>query len=272
MRYHLVIRQHGVSGGLPGPGGGGHCSSTSVTGWSRGSAQRNALFLQSVKPPVGCLGIAVTLTCRTLPSLSDWRSMVRTYCRFLSKSMVVSCYHYVTEWQRRGVPHLHLVVYLQIADTAWSTWMVLLRRFWSDISDSAMQSNYAYPVTDLVGWLQYVAKHAARGVNHYQRASLPEDWKGLATGRMWGYGGNWPERKEGKLSMSRADFVIFSRLLRKYMVKQGRPKRAMIQKKDSELTYPRGVFEWVDNKVVTRFLDYLVSLPTSDLYFLESSS
>ena len=75
------------------------------------------------------------------------------------------------------------------------------------------------PMTDLLGWSQYVAKHAARGVRHYQRSGdgIPPEWRGL-TGRVWGHRGNWPVRKPSRYQLDGREgdgaFFAFRRLVR----------------------------------------------------------
>ncbi len=45
-------------------------------------------------------------------------------------------------------------------------------------------------ITGPLGWLEYLSKHASRGVAHYQRQGKPAGWTG--TGRLWGKGGTGP--------------------------------------------------------------------------------
>lgn len=269
MRYRLVIRRHGVSGGMPGYSSGGGTRGR-VGGWSSGAAGRNARWLQSVTPPNG-LGCAVTLTLRDSVSSQTWCEILRRYIRVLSRHKVVSAFHYVVEWQRRGVPHVHFAIYVNAENSAWETWLVWLRRWWVDISANAeMHACYAKPIVSYVGWLEYVAKHGARGAGHYQRSGLPDDWVGSSSGRMWGYGGSWPDQKIGHLSCSKKDYVRFCRVVRRYMVSVGRPKKIVRNVLESARGYPRGVFEWMPYPVTLQVLSWVVSWPDSSVEFLES--
>ena len=51
-------------------------------------------------------------------------------------------------------------------------------------------------IRNMGGWSAYTAKHAARGVQHYQRqtTTLPEGW--ASSGRLWARGGTWPKRDD----------------------------------------------------------------------------
>lgn len=266
MKYRLVVRRHGVSGGRPGVGGSPGEKSFS-NGWTKAASSNNAKWLQSVRPPLG-FGIALTLTLSSLPSADEWRSLVRDFNKFLSSNDLCYAYHFVVEWTRRGLPHIHYMVYLDIEESAFPTWSVWLRRKWCNISACAeMHAQCAKAVESLHGWLEYVAKHAARGIHHYQRATPPL-WCGVPTGRMWGYGGIWPERQEAKLSLSESDFVCFSRLLRKYMKKKGRRNQKRNLFFTPKKIYPSGVSEWVPSSVTTRLLEFVVSRSSSDVCLL----
>jgi hypothetical protein len=66
-------------------------------------------------------------------------------------------------------------------------WLTLAsKKYGSDI-----KGQNAKPITNVTGWLQYLAKHSTRSAEHYQRApeNIPEGW--VNTGRMWGYTGDW---------------------------------------------------------------------------------
>lgn len=85
--------------------------------------------------------------------------------------------HWVTEWQRRGVPHLHCAIWFPDAyDTITPT------RAWVEVASAygaGLRGQHARIIDGPVGWFQYLAKHAARGVKHYQRTadSIPEGWQ-----------------------------------------------------------------------------------------------
>lgn len=68
-------------------------------------------------------------------------------------------------------------------------------------------------------WLQYLAKHAVRGVSNYQRSpeNIPPMWKGK-TGRVWLKGGDWPiENRLSCFGLSQADKYQYRRLFTRYL-------------------------------------------------------
>lgn len=81
------------------------------------------------------------------------------------------------QWQRRGVPHLHCAIWFPDAyDTITPT------RAWVEVASAygaGLRGQHARIIDGPVGWFQYLAKHAARGVKHYQRTadSIPEGWQ-----------------------------------------------------------------------------------------------
>jgi hypothetical protein len=124
------------------------------------------------------------------------------------------------------------------------------------------------PIYDAVGWGQYVAKHAARGVRHYQRSpeNIPAGWQGK-TGRMWGFRGSWPvsEPLRFDLEDKRGDggWYAFRRLMRSYAVAQARLKgdryaqvyaRSMLKANARELGEVRGISSWVPSAIVEQLL------------------
>lgn len=126
----------------------------------------------------------------------------------------------MTEWQRRGVPHLHGCLYFPDgvsidADQVAEHWLGAAADWGAGSS-----AQHVTPLWGLPGWLQYQAKHSSRGVRHYQRANVPEAWRG-ATGRLWGTSGDWPTREE-LVDVSTEDFHRFRRLLRSWLVSQAR--------------------------------------------------
>lgn len=66
------------------------------------------------------------------------------------------------------------------------------------------------------GWMLYVAKHCARGVDHYQRATaaLPPGW--TTSGRLWGKGGDWAVRAD-TLALDETSFYRLRRALRRWL-------------------------------------------------------
>lgn len=198
----------------PGPGG----KRGEINGWSIKAARRCDAFLKSVHfdelEKRGHVGFALTFTVSRRPeSHQAWARLVkRLRTRFDRMGMV--CGHYVTEWQPRGrtslgpCPHLHLVVFFEDEDKLlWiergtvpgaggtGVGQGALEPVWWELAyeyGPRLCGQHVEQVHDIKGWFRYLAKHAARGVYHYQRSTdtLPEGWE--KTGRMWGKWGNWP--------------------------------------------------------------------------------
>lgn len=169
---HLVNGQAAVGGGTRGV----------ITGWGAGAARANRDYLQSIdydQLPAG--GYAVTLTTRTLMSPAQWRQTRRRLCWWLAKRGASA--HWVVEWQRRGVPHLHLAVWgVRGADVvAW----------WLAHTDGGRSGQHCRRIDRAAVWAKYCAKHGSRGLSHYQRnrASLVGAWLRESAGRMWGHMG-----------------------------------------------------------------------------------
>ena len=102
-----------------------------VTGWSAGATRRNLQFLYSIdERDLDGEGFAVTLTLRDCPpTAEDWQYLVKQFFMYLKRILSYASaalggdftllrYHYVTEWQRRGVPHLHATIYFSPGCTA----------------------------------------------------------------------------------------------------------------------------------------------------------
>ena len=161
-------------------------------GWTRKATRSNTRFLYSIEPEkLTGYGYAFTLTIRDLPETPKHWSNCRKNFLDVCRRMDLLRFHWINEWQRRGVPHLHGCLYFesekQIND---------LRRLmsqWCNIAapyGAKYQAQQIKPITDQQGWVKYLSKHASRGAGHYQRANKPTQWAN--TGRVWGKGGDWP--------------------------------------------------------------------------------
>ena len=90
-----------------------------------------------------------------------------------------------------SVPHLHGAIWFPDAYRGGEAVQA-----WVDVAGAygaGVRGQHWRPIEGAIGWFQYLAKHAARGVKHYQRTadSIPEGWKSK-TGRVWGHVGDWP--------------------------------------------------------------------------------
>lgn len=201
-----------------------------VSGWSYGATRRNTAFLRSVNEPDlhtdsdgnPLRAFAVTLTLRDCPDSSDeWHQLRnRFYRRLLRMGLYRS--HWVTEWQRRGVPHLHGAFWVPMNVMPWQIvrhWLELTGEFYG----ASSKSQFITPITDPVGWFKYLAKHASRGVSHYQRnpENIPPQWLNK-TGRVWGKTGVWPVREAIAVELDDKAYFALRRLLRRWRIADAR--------------------------------------------------
>ncbi len=240
-----------------------------VKGWSAASVRRHTKWLYSVDAPgLDGQGFAITLTVRDCPASADeWARMRRAFIKRLEREGLVRV-HWVTEWQRRGVPHLHAAVYFEdVAFTAPERiWSIL--RAWLDVAEhlgAAPASQDVKRIAGPMGWLQYLSKHASRGVKHYQRQGRPEGW--TKAGRLWGYGGEWPRDEPMQFDVERSAGFRYRRLVRAWTVadarRSGDPKRIrwarqMLACSDPRLSSVRGVSGWVPEMVSVALVSLLI--------------
>lgn len=160
-----------------------------IKGWSNSSTRSNTRFLYSVDSKnLHGYSYALTLTIKDMPlSADDWKKVRERFFARLRRMGMIRL-HWVTEWQARGVPHLHSAVFFELpinTKELLNHWIYSTTEY-----RSKLQSQTCKQIFDQLGWLQYLAKHASRGLNHYQRQSLPTTWSN--SGRMWGKLGKWP--------------------------------------------------------------------------------
>lgn len=211
------------------------------------------------------VGLALTLTLRHCPATSARWHQLRTNYEKRLRRMGMLRMHWVTEWQRRGVPHLHGAIWFPsdyverhglraIGQSLTSQWVLLASEF-----GAGWKGQDCHKITGAVGWFQYVSKHAARGVRHYQRSpeNIPEAWQSR-TGRVWGKCGDWPVQEAMKFSLQDqhgdGGFFAFRRLVRSWRVADARASgdqrrivsaRGMLRCCDRVRSRIRGVMEWI---------------------------
>lgn len=117
---------------------------------------------------------------------------------------------------------MHCAVWLPHGTKSGAT---ALRNHWLAITEghrSLERGQHVERIHELHGWLMYVGKHAARGVEHYQRAtgSLPSGWE--STGRLWGHRGKWMEPTPLEFDLSAREFWKFRRLHKRLAVSRAR--------------------------------------------------
>lgn len=281
----LKVYHHGFTAGVP-PTVNNHLRAKrgDVGGWSEQSIRSNTRFLYSVtEKDLTGVGYALTLTLCTCPqSHDDWKRLRNAYFDRLRRMGMVRL-HWVTEWQRRGVPHLHAAVWFETPPEPPSNPLRLdpiprkLIDHWISLTDPdsprpAVKAQHVAPIRDSVGWFKYLSKHAARGLSHYQRSpeGIPPAWKNK-TGRMWGHLGTWPTREAIRLELDHGGWFAFRRLIRRWRISQARTdlhphyptqgQRRRLQKarslltcSDHSLSAVRGLSEWMEVEEQLRFV------------------
>lgn len=252
-----------------------------VNGWTTAAARRNTAFLRSVDLS-GLTGRAVsfTLTLKDCPpTAADWTRLREAFfmrCRRAPAPLLRL--HWVTEWQRRGVPHLHGVAYFDTTTPASIIGRNLVE-WWTAIAadyGARPRAQHTAPIHDALGWLQYLAKHASRGVRHYQRsaANVPPEWQNR-TGRVWGYLGDWPKGPICELTIDRRGGFLLRRLLRSRAIADARAKgerktiaaaRRSLKCHERRLSEVRGMSGWASD---VRTLD-LVAFVAAQGHAVES--
>ena len=236
----VKLYQNGLTGGCPpvrsnrNPVPRGDCQ-----GWSLRTSRSNTRFLYSVvsadlsvsadRRPL--LGISGSLTVRDCPlTHEDWKK-VREAFFLRQRRRGLYRLHWLTEWQKRGVPHLHFAAWFVQPDSEYDVAILpaLIKADWLQLTAhyrSSAKGQEIKPITDEVGWLQYLSKHASRGAAHYQRAmgTIPNGWQ--KTGRMWGHLGNFPTREPLGLELDDAGWYQFRRIVRSWRLAQARSRKS----------------------------------------------
>lgn len=231
-----------------------------VNGWSTSAVRRHTKWLYSIdSAALSGDGFAVTLTLRDCPAdAGEWHTLLDRFIKRLRRAGLIR-YHWVTEWQERGVPHLHGALYWPEGAVGFVEAFRLILDSWLDVSALHGAQGGAQDIKRIdgpVGWLKYLSKHAARGVKHYQRQGKPEGWE--KTGRLWGYGGEWPATDPMQFDLSRHAGFRYRRLIRAWTIadarrhSDGRRERwakHMLRCSDPKLSPVRGVSGWVPESV-----------------------
>lgn len=259
-----------------------------VTGWSASAARRNLAFLRSIEADsLTGHGYTVTFTLKNCPETAEhWKRLREAlFMRFTRMGMIRG--HWVTEWQKRGVPHLHGIFYFRepgMQPAIVNAWLELASEY--VVSPKAQ---HVREVTHIVGWFKYLAKHASRGHQHYQRAAegIPEGWK--KTGRVWGYVGDWPIAEVKRYQVDDMAFFRLRRVARNMEIANVREKhpvvivdadgnkfqmpgirlpkdkkaigraRRRLKHNDRELSRLRGISEWLPKSEMERLIFWMLS-------------
>lgn len=269
----LKVYPHGMTGGLTSLPPHTHGPKTKCSGWSRSSLRSLIRFLYSVNISAHQTGVhSYTLTVRNCPpSSDDWKRLRESFFRALLRHHVRSIF-WLTEWQARGVPHLHGIVVLPEVGfnsaSFLSTWLRVAERF--EPSHLCQTVRHIY---DVDGWSKYLAKHSARGLHNYQRsrANIPKLWM-EQTGRMWGRRGPWEIVEPMEFGCSPQAFFELRRMLRNRAVADARQRallngswrsvsccRSSLRCGDKTFSRVRGLSHFCDLETTMTILDFLSS-------------
>lgn len=238
-----------------------------VKGWTPDAVRRHTKWLYSVESDRladdDVSGFAITLTLRDVPATgSDWSDLLRRWVDRVRKDPAYELVrmHWVVEWQRRRAPHIHAALYFRgDAVDMYAQAMTRAIVHWTKLAGeygAQWQAQEGKEIDGPLGWLQYLSKHAARGVRHYQRWGHPAGWSD--TGRLWGHRGVWPVAEPLRFDMSAGAYHRYRRLIRSWRVAQARQEgnprrissaRRMLSCSDPRLSPVRGVSEWAGEPV-----------------------
>lgn len=245
-----------------------------IRGWSRKSAARHTQRLQAIDAAqLDGVGYGITLTVYDMPATGEeWSQARREILAELREVFGSIRDHWVIEWQRRGVPHLHITGYfaqeLAVVTQARivEAWVRIARDHgWY----ASRRAQYVKAIYDEGGWSKYTAKHSARSAAHYQRVGMPPGWE--KTGRMWGFNGDWPSR-ELKLFLNGRATSVLRRLLqgwakaeavtqhRNGKVEHTRSIRFTAGMLQGEKSRVRGVGVWLGEESALKALNYVSRL------------
>ena len=288
----ITVYHHGVTAAIP-PSKNDHerARRGEAQGWSKSATRSNMKFLRSINPKglEGSQGFAFTLTVKDCPDSSDDWAKARNALLERFRRFGVIRFHWVTEWQRRGCPHLHGILYVDSSKASGvDAW---LRRSWLEIAEKfGAQPNCQMikPANDSTGWFKYMSKHAARGADHYQRsaACVPSGW--LKTGRVWGHGGDWRLDEPFRIEADNDFFYSLRRIVRRWRIADARAEhkdasrirtvngwgnvgknyasskrrissaRRMLKCNKPKLSAVRGVSEWITADLVLQVAGLLI--------------
>lgn len=278
----VSLYHHGFTSGMP-PQNNSHTRAKrgDIKGWSESAARNNARWLRSVNiNSLTGIGYAFTLTLRDCPESADvWRGLYLALFKRLERRGLIRI-HWVTEWQSRGVPHLHGVAYFpdpdapENIDKPFFDINHLIQFNWCDIAGkygASPKGQHVVRIDNVKGWFMYMAKHQSRGARHYQRCSenVPEGWE--KTGRVWGYRGDWVTDEPLKFALSNEAFWSLRRIVRCWRVSDARSDhpdlcsarivsaRKMLRCGARRLSSVRGLSEWISQEEMLTLILFLRS-------------
>lgn len=277
---------------------------SNTNGWTANVARRNEQTLQQIDfDAIDGEAAFVTLT---MPKQQMADVSSEQFHKWLNAWLVyirrrgMRHYYWILEFQASGNPHLHVIVWLSDWRTGGAKrgyvhhrWDVVEQyralAYWAkrlnadgvaakvDAQNFQMVELGQSPTVDGVTLesatperlLMYLAKHAARGVAHYQRQieNMPDDWQ-FRSGRVWGHDRGLPLREQEDFETDYPTFWTFRRLVRRWVCanaskmtdddKQRRSivsARRMLRCSRPDVSPYRGVSAWLPASVASQLLD-----------------
>jgi hypothetical protein len=205
--------------------------------------------------------MALSLTLRECPPSPEAFHKVRRAFVMRLHRLGMTRGHWLVEWQRRGVPHIHAAVWfgtLVPGHVIAEQWVAVAATYGAGI-----KGQHCATITDSVGWFKYLSKHAVRGLKHYQRSSanMPTAWK--TSGRMWGHLGEWPTIEPIRFNVPHNANAAFRRLVRGWRLADARSSgegvriasaRRMLKCNFREKSTVRGQSEWIPEFAAFEFI------------------
>ena len=263
---------------------------TATRGWTDNVARRNEQRLQQIDfEAIEGVPAFVTLTMPSQQmgdvSAAMFHGWLKSWLRYM-KRHGLRHYYWILEFQASGNPHLHVLVWLDHEAEALETykalksWVGMLNKadvgarlqgqVWEsiDVGGEIVVDGETVPAhPERV--LMYLAKHAARGVAHYQRqlSNMPDDWQ-YRSGRVWGHDRGLPLREQRDVECDYETFWAYRRLVRRWRVSEARgisdperrrmairQARGMLRCSRPDASPYRGISAWVPAEVASQLLD-----------------
>lgn len=263
---------------------------TNTKGWTPNVARRNEQRLQQIDfDAIDGTPAFVTLTMPSQQmedvSAAMFHGWLKRWLQYMKRHGMLH-YYWILEFQGSGNPHVHILVWIDHEFDVLEQYRALIS--WVNMLDKSnigarLQAQVWEPI-DVGGEivvdgervpahpervLMYLAKHAARGVAHYQRRieNMPDDWQ-YRSGRVWGHDRGLPLREQDDFECSYKEFWQYRRLVRRWRLSEAnaitdpeRKRAAVVQARRMlrcsrpDVSPFRGVSAWVPESVAKQLFD-----------------
>ncbi|MFC2697443.1 MAG: hypothetical protein ACFN09_05485 [Bifidobacterium dentium] len=257
---------------------------TNTKGWTPNVARRNEQRLQQIDfDAIDGTPAFVTLTMPSQQmedvSAAMFHGWLKRWLQYMKRHGMLH-YYWILEFQGSGNPHVHILVWIDHEFDVLEQYRALIS--WVNMLDKSnigarLQAQVWEPI-DVGGEivvdgervpahpervLMYLAKHAARGVAHYQRRieNMPDDWQ-YRSGRVWGHDRGLPLREQDDFECSYKEFWQYRRLVRRWRLSEANAitdpdrkrvavvqARRMLRCSRPDVSPFRGVSAWVPESV-----------------------